>query len=124
MVLLGRFGQRERQRSDLRLGNHRLVQTITRPIVETVPAVMARTLLCVRAPIRVVFTDHAAERAVRYGISYENIADAVLDNHESRQRNPGSGDWLVRQGRLAVIYDWPDGEDATAARVVTVWRQE
>jgi hypothetical protein len=85
---------------------------------------MARTLLCVRAPIRVVFTDHAAERAVRSGISYENIADAVLDNHESRQRNPGSGDWLVRQGRLAVIYDWPDGEDATAARVVTVWRQE
>jgi hypothetical protein len=71
-----------------------------------------------------VFTDHAAERAVRYGISYQNIADAVLDNHDRRQRNPGSGDWFVRQGRLAVIYDWPDGEDATAARVVTAWREE
>jgi hypothetical protein len=28
------------------------------------------------------------------------------------------------EGQLVVIYDWPDGEDATAARVVTVWRQE
>jgi hypothetical protein len=51
-------------------------------------------------------------------------ADAVLDNHDSRRRNPGSGDWLVRQGRLAVIYDWRDGDDATAARVITVWSEE
>jgi len=95
-----------------------------RPIAGPARAATVRTLLGVRAPVRVVFTDHAAERAVRYGISYQNIADAVLDNHDSRQRNPGSDDWFVRQGRLAVIYDWPDGEDATAARVVTVWREE
>ena len=94
------------------------------PIAGPVRAATVRTLLGVRAPVRVVFTDHAAERAVRYGISYQNIADAVLDNHDSRQRNPGSGDWFVRQGRLAIIYDWPDSEDATAARVVTVWREE
>lgn len=78
----------------------------------------------VRAPIRVVFTDHAAERAVRYGISFDEIADAILDEHDRRQRNPGSGDWLVRGGRLTVIYNWPDGQDATTARVVTVWQQE
>jgi hypothetical protein len=33
-------------------------------------------------------------------------------------------DWLVVVGRLAVAFNHPDGDDATAARVVTIWRQE
>jgi len=78
----------------------------------------------VRTPVRVVFTDHAAERAERYGIAYRDIADAVLDGHGRRARNPGSGDWLIRSGRLVVIYDWPDDDDAAAARVITVWTEE
>jgi hypothetical protein len=78
----------------------------------------------VRAPRRVIFTDHAAERAARYGIAYGDIADAVLDDHQRRQRNPGVGDWLVRKRRLTVVYDWPDGEDETTARVITVWSAE
>lgn len=76
------------------------------------------------APSRVVFTDHAAERAVRYGIPYRDIADAVLGGHERRQRNSGAGQWIVRKPRLTVIYDWPDGEDQTTARIITVWSGE
>jgi hypothetical protein len=71
-----------------------------------------------------VFTDHAAERAARYGIPYTDIADDVLDEHERRQRNPGAGEWLVRSGRLTVIYNWPDGNDASTARVITMWSGE
>jgi hypothetical protein len=74
--------------------------------------------------VRVVFTDHAVQRASLYGIAYQGIADAILDEHERRQRNPGSGDWLLRRGALVVVYDWPDGEDAATARVITVWTQE
>lgn len=85
---------------------------------------MPRSLPRMRAPSRVVFTDHAAERAARYGIPYGDIADAVLDEHERRQRNPGAADWLIRKGRLTVIYDWPDGDDETTARVITVWSGE
>ena len=75
----------------------------------------------VRAPFRIVFTDHAAERAARYGIAYNDVADAIFDGHQDRRRNPGSGDWLVRRGQLAVIYDWPNADDEATARVITVW---
>jgi hypothetical protein len=80
-----------------------------------------RTLAVVQAPIRVLFSDHAVERAGQYGISETDIGDAILDGHGERRRNPGAGDWFVTRGRLAVIYNWPDGHDETAARVVTVW---
>jgi hypothetical protein len=71
-----------------------------------------------------VFSDHAAERAARYGISYGDIADLVLDEHQHRRRNPGSGDWLLRRRELVVVYDWPDAGDAATACVVTVWLAE
>ncbi len=77
-----------------------------------------------RAPVRVVFTDHAIERAAFYDLPYRDVADAVLSAHESRQRNPGSADWVLRSGALVVIYNWPDGDDATTARVVTAWTEE
>jgi hypothetical protein len=48
----------------------------------------------------------------------------VLEEHVRRQGNPGMADWRVRRGTLVVLYDWPDGDDETTARVVTVWRAE
>jgi hypothetical protein len=72
----------------------------------------------------VAFTDHAAERAARYALPAVKVADIVLEEHPHRQGNPGAADWRVRRGRLVVLYDWPDGDDETTARVVTVWRAE
>ena len=72
-------------------------------------------------PGRVAFSDHAAERAERYGVPFTDVADAVLDGHAQRQRNVGSGDWIVTRGSLAVVYNWPDEGDALTARVVTLW---
>jgi hypothetical protein len=74
-----------------------------------------------RGPVRVLFSDHAVERARLYGVSEIDIGDAILDRHGERGRNQGSGDWCVTRGRLVVIYNWPDGDDQTAARVITVW---
>ncbi len=73
-----------------------------------------------RAPVRVAFSDHAAERAERYGLAYADVADAVLDGHPGRRRNPGAGDWVVRRGSLVVVYNWPDEGDTSTARVVTL----
>jgi hypothetical protein len=69
----------------------------------------------------VVFTDHAAERASRYGLAYRDIADAILERHEQRRTNTGAGDRLVRQANLVVVHDWPDDADETTARVITTW---
>lgn len=77
-----------------------------------------------RTPVRVVFTDHAAERAARYGIAFADVADAVLEQHAARRRNTGGGDWLIRHHGLAVVYDWPDRDDAATARVITMWTEE
>jgi len=57
-------------------------------------------------------------------VPYGDVADALLVGHARRQRNPGAGDWLVHKGRLTVIYDWPDSDDASTARVITVWSEE
>jgi hypothetical protein len=75
-------------------------------------------------PCRVVFTAHAAERATRYDLPFTDVAEVILENHSSRRRNPGAGDWQVRRGSLVVVYDWPDEGDQTAARVVTLWSEE
>jgi hypothetical protein len=48
----------------------------------------------------------------------------VLKHYEERTCNTGAADWLVVIGRLAVAFNHPDGDDSTAARVVTIWRQE
>lgn len=75
-------------------------------------------------PHHVLFTDHAVERAARYGIPYDDVADGVLEEHPRRIANPGAADWQVRRGRLVVVYDWPDASDETTARVVSVWLAE
>jgi hypothetical protein len=77
--------------------------------------------LAVRAPIRVVFSDHAVERAARFGVSFRDVGELVLDAHGRRRRNPGSADWRVGGRGLVVVYDWPVDDDAATARVVTVW---
>lgn len=74
-----------------------------------------------RQPHRVVLSDHAAERAERYGVPWNQVADAVLEEHRRRRMNPGAADWLVRRGRLVVVYNWPDAGDESAARVVSLW---
>jgi hypothetical protein len=76
-----------------------------------------------QGPVRVFFSDHAAERARQFGFSETDIGDAILDGHDERRRNQGSGDWVVTCGRLLVVYNWPDDDDQTAARVVTVWSE-
>lgn len=75
-------------------------------------------------PSRVVFTDHAAERAELYGIPYNDVADAVLDGHDGRRRNPGQAGWQIRSTRLVVVYEWPDEGDPGVARVVSLWPRE
>ena len=37
--------------------------------------------------------------------------------------NPGRADGLIRAAGVAIAYDWPDGTDATAALVITLWRE-
>lgn len=57
------------------------------------------------------------------GVTIEQIADAVLEHHHRRQRNPREADWAVRVGSLEVIYNWPDHGDETTALVVTIMRE-
>jgi len=47
----------------------------------------------------------------------------VLASHHRRRRNPGDADWLVRERGMAIAYNWPDGDDATTALVITLWRE-
>jgi hypothetical protein len=75
-------------------------------------------------PHRVAFTDHAAERAARHAVAATDVADVVLEEHPRRRANPGAAGWQVRRGGLVVVYDWPDEDDQTTARVVTLWRAE
>jgi len=56
-----------------------------------------------------------------YGLAYVDVGDVVLDEHDRRQRNPGSGDWIAQSGRLTVVYNWPDEDDQSSARVITAW---
>lgn len=72
-------------------------------------------------PSRVVFTVHAEQKARRLGITASDLAEAVLANHIRRRRNPGAADWLVVTGGRVVVYNWPDGDDATRALVVSFW---
>jgi hypothetical protein len=46
----------------------------------------------------------------------------VLTRHAHRARNTGSADWLLRSGRLVVVYNFPSA-DGGAAHIVTLWRQ-
>lgn len=72
-------------------------------------------------PHRVVLTAHAIDRAGEYGRTAADVADLVIDHHHERQRNTGRAAWRVSTAATTVLYDWPDGDDASTARVVTLW---
>lgn len=75
------------------------------------------------APSRVRWTDHALEKAARLGVARSDVEDAVVQRHHARRRNARSADWLLTSGGFAIAYDHPDHGDASAARVVTLWRR-
>ncbi len=72
-------------------------------------------------PSRVAFSEHAIEQLARRGLSAEQVADAVLNSHDRRRRNPRSADWLLRARGVVAAYNWPDGDDVATAYVVSVW---
>jgi hypothetical protein len=78
----------------------------------------------VQGPSRVVFTQHAADRAARCDVPYTDVAEAIIGAHRRRVRNRGAGEWQIRHGRLIVIYDWPHRGDRATARAVTLWIEE
>lgn len=73
------------------------------------------------SPAVVVFTRHAELRALERGLDLQEIAD-LLSRHDRRRRNPGPADWLVRGSSITIVYNWPDGDDQTAALVLSAWR--
>jgi hypothetical protein len=76
-------------------------------------------------PPRVVaWTAHARVKAELLGVTRVDVEDAVLERYDQRTRNTRSADWLVTAGSLAVAFNHPDEGDTTAARVVTLWRQD
>lgn len=77
----------------------------------------------VETPARVAFSRHAEERCWQFRRGRQDVADLVLSGHARRERNPGAADWLLRARGLVVAYNWPDGDDPTTARVVTLWPQ-
>ena len=64
---------------------------------------------------------HAVDRAHEHGWTATDVAELVLRHHDRRRRNSGAAQWRIVVGSLTVLYDWPDGDDAAAARVVTLW---
>lgn len=73
-------------------------------------------------PSLIYLTAHADIKRHAEGFTTEMIAQAVLLNHSTRRRNPGSSDWLIREGSLVVVYNWPHEGDPETALVVTVYR--
>lgn len=75
------------------------------------------------APTSVRWTDHASAKASLLGFARTDVEDAVLRGHARRQRNVGAGDWRITQARLVVVYDHPDHDDPSTARIITLWRR-
>jgi len=64
---------------------------------------------------------HAVDRAEQNGWTPTDVSELVLRHHDQRRRNSGAAQWRIVAGAVTVLYDWPDGVDATTARVVTMW---
>ncbi|MDX6683005.1 MAG: hypothetical protein QOG94_3044 [Solirubrobacteraceae bacterium] len=68
-------------------------------------------------------TRHAERRALERGLALGELAELVLTHHDRRLRNPGEADWVIHAGGVAIVYDWPDGNDPTTALVMSAWRE-
>jgi hypothetical protein len=69
------------------------------------------------------WTSHAIDKARQLGFPRHAVESALLEGHHERRRNKGSAGWQIAAGRLVVVYEYPDSDDALAARIVTVWRR-
>jgi hypothetical protein len=75
------------------------------------------------SPALVAFTRHAERRALERGMALGELAERVLTHHDRRLRNPGEADWIIHAGGVAIVYDWPDGDDPVTALVISAWRE-
>ena len=75
------------------------------------------------APFALRWTDYASAKALLLHIARTDVEDIVVEHHAERVRNHGAGGWKVVGHGLAVIYEHPDHDDATTARVITLWRR-
>ncbi len=75
------------------------------------------------APQHVRWTDHAYVKANTLGAARADIEQTVIDHHDVRRTNTGAAQWRLSTGPWVVLYDHPDGDDRTTARIVTLWRR-
>jgi hypothetical protein len=73
-------------------------------------------------PRVVEWSDHALIKARVMSASRADIEDGLFVGHPRRTRNRGAADWQVGVGPWVVAYDHPADDDATKARIVTLWR--
>lgn len=75
------------------------------------------------SPQRVRWTDHAFVKAGLLGFARADVELAVVEHHHERQANSGAAEWRVTMGSWVILYDHPDGQDPSTARIVTLWRR-
>jgi hypothetical protein len=75
------------------------------------------------APSIVAFIWHAERRALERGLARDQLAELLLTHHDQRRRNAGEADWIIRTAGITIVYDWPDGDDASTALVISAWRE-
>ena len=77
------------------------------------------------------WTTHARRRLSRlrkHGVGEAEIEAVIRSEHDYRETNSGKADWRVTLTdddgrRFAVVYDHPDGNNRSRARVVTVFHK-
>ncbi len=62
-------------------------------------------------------------KANTLGAARADIERTVIERHDARQTNTGAAQWLLSYGPWVILYDHPDGDDQTTARIVTLWRR-
>ncbi len=75
------------------------------------------------APTRIEWSGHARAKALQLSASMIDVEDGLLASHARRTANTRSADWQVRVGPWMIAYDHPSGDDATTAKIVTLWRR-
>jgi hypothetical protein len=71
----------------------------------------------------VSWTDHAYVKAGVLGAARADVERAVVEHHRDRRRNPGAAQWRLSVGPWVILYDHPDADDESTARIVTLWRR-